>query len=116
MDTMMWRTAAASAIGARHARGARNGQDAAVAWIGGDAAVIVACDGCSSGASSEVGARLGAKLFARAIGSRLAAGAAVDREDTWAAVRADVVHVLAGLLEHLGERGDAIAEALLFTV
>src|SRR5262245_27261714 len=122
---MMIRASAAAVTGARHLRCARNGQDAAVVWIGHDAAgssrdarhrdapldgtrpaagelaVVVVCDGCSSGASSEVGARLGAALFARSLAARLQAGAAVTSEPTWSAVRDDVVRVLAELLERM---------------
>src|SRR5687768_18592016 len=91
--------AAASVIGARHSRAARNGQDAVASWsgavglgeAGSMAAVVVVCDGCSSGASSEVGAQLGANLFARAVGARLAVGTSPCDPAMWADARADVV-------------------------
>src|SRR5687767_12464475 len=38
---------------------ARSSADDSARLRSGDAAVVVVCDGCSSGASSEVGARLG---------------------------------------------------------
>src|SRR5689334_18278369 len=43
---------AATVIGARHLRMARNGQDAVATWVGDGAAAAVVCDGCGSGASS----------------------------------------------------------------
>src|SRR5690242_688023 len=101
MNTIAMRATAASVTGARHLRWSRNGQDAAVAWTEGNAALVVVCDGCSSGASSEVGSRLGATLFARAFAARLQAGARVCCPATWADVRAEVVRALAELLERL---------------
>jgi hypothetical protein len=117
MDTI--KSAAATVIGARHQRAGRNGQDAAYVSVGGAVAIAVAvvCDGCSSGKSSELGARLGAALYARAIESRLLRGEPVTSAATWEAARADVVGVLASLLERLpGDRVDAIREQLLFTI
>jgi hypothetical protein len=126
--------AAAAVTGARHLRTARNGQDAAVAWVGGPrippdgmqsscrgsergAGLVVVCDGCSSGASSEVGAHLGATLFARSLSARLLAGARVSDATTWSAVRADVVRALAELVERMpGDREAAIHDHLLFTI
>jgi hypothetical protein len=101
------KTAAASVIGARHTRDARNGQDATasvtvdVAGSGETAAVMVVCDGCSSGASSEVGARLGANLFARAVAARLAAGASPCDPVMWAIARAEVVAQLRALADQM---------------
>jgi hypothetical protein len=117
MDTLTIRAAAASVTGARHRRGSKNGQDAAVMWTDDEIAVAVVCDGCSSGASSEVGARLGATLFARALGARLRAGERVCCPATWAAVREDVVRALAELLERMpGDRVQAIHDHFLFTI
>jgi hypothetical protein len=132
MDTIAIRAAAASVTGARHARSARNGQDAAVALpapmrahelghrvddVGRDVAVVVVCDGCSSGASSEVGARLGALLFARSLGARLRGGSSVTAVETWAGVRADVVRALTELVERMpGDRERAIRDHFLFTI
>ena len=165
------RTAAAAVLGARHARIARNGQDAVASWTAGEvelrgngvvgatrdaafagvdaafvgatraaalagatraaafagarhadarrdcAAVIVVCDGCSSGTSSEVGARLGTSLFARAMGHRIHTGASILERDTWEAARRDVVESLADLLERMhGDRLDAIRDTFLFTI
>ena len=84
------RTAIASVTGARHHRAGRNGQDAAAAWTQDGVAVVVVCDGCSSGASSEVGARLGARLFTQRLGARLAKGASVRERAVWEAVRGEV--------------------------
>lgn len=128
MDTNEIRAATAVVIGSRHLRVARNGQDAAAAWTGlvgtsqrtvatGHGAVVVVCDGCSSGASSEVGARLGAALFARALAARLREGERPSCAATWAAVRADVVRALAALVEHMpGDRERAIHDHFLFTI
>jgi len=102
MDTI--RTAAASVIGARHLRAARNGQDAVavvVPALSVPSAVVVVCDGCSSGESSEVGARLGANLFARAIGIRLQAGASPCDPAMWADARAEAVAQLGVLADQL---------------
>ena len=96
MDTI--RVSAACVTGARHLRAARNGQDAAAAWLGDDAAAVVVCDGCGSGGSSEVGARLGARLFTRAVASRLVE---LDLEAAFAAARADVAQVLDRVLEQM---------------
>jgi len=82
-----------------------------------DWAVVVVCDGCSSGASSEVGARLGAELFARALGARLQAGAPATCPTTWAAVRTELVRVLADVVERMpGDREQAIHDHFLFTI
>ena len=117
MDTTGIQAAAAAVTGARHLRSARNGQDAAVAWMVAPAALVVVCDGCSSGASSEVGARLGATLFARSLAARLTAGERPGDPNMWAGVRADVVRALAELLERMpGDRSEIIREHLLFTV
>jgi hypothetical protein len=116
MDTMI-RTAGAVVAGARHQRAARNGQDGVAMWTGDDAAVVVVCDGCSSGASSEVGARLGATLFARAVAARLQAGESPCSPALWSGARADVIATLAALLERMpGDRAQAISELFLFTV
>jgi hypothetical protein len=95
------KAATASVIGARHSRVARNGQDATAVWSSDDAAVVVVCDGCSSGASSEVGARLGATLFARAVGARLEAGESPCDPAMWADARAEVVAQLGALAGQL---------------
>jgi hypothetical protein len=122
MDTVMLQAIGTAVTGARHQRVARNGQDAAVAWIahdrdGNDAAVVVVSDGCSGGASSEVGARLGASLFACGLASRIERGDDMSSLATWSTVRADVVKVLAELLDRLGrDRAHAIHEHLLFTI
>lgn len=111
------KTAAATVTGARHQRAARNGQDAAAVWREGGAAVVVVCDGCSAGASSEVGARLGAALIAGAIGTRLRDGGSPSDPVLWTATRGEVVRALAGLLERMpGDRADAIREHFLFTI
>jgi hypothetical protein len=115
MDTVD--ATAAAVMGARHRRTARNGQDAAVASCDGGVAVVVACDGCSTGTSSEVGAQLGSTWFARSLATRLQAGARVTCDETWAAVRADVVRALAELLERMpGDRAQAIHDHFLFTI
>lgn len=141
MDTI--KKTAATVLGARHARIARNGQDAAVVWggtrepaavdlrpprevasvdAGREVAVAVVCDGCSSGASSEVGARLGAKLFTGAVSTRLCAGASALDPATWEHARRDVVASLADLLERMlgglprAARLEAIRDYLLFTI
>jgi hypothetical protein len=112
-----FRCSAAEVIGARHLRGARNGQDAAAMWAGEDAAAIVVCDGCSAGASSEVGARLGASLIARLVGERLAAGARPSCDDLWSGVRADATRALASVAAQLaGEVARVIADYFLFTI
>jgi hypothetical protein len=108
--------------GARHLRAARNGQDAAVVWLGGDAGCVVVGDGCGSGASSEVGARLGARLVLAAVVRRLAAGDSPADREMWHAVRAEVVGVLDDLVRAAVGEGDAAARAafieehFLFTI
>ena len=114
-NTKGLRAAAASVIGARHLRTARNGQDAAAVWASSDASAAVVCDGCGSGHSSEVGARLGVQLVMRAVASRLGAG--VRGAALWEAVRNDVTRSLAVVLEQMqGDRALAIREHLLFTI
>jgi hypothetical protein len=104
MDTnSKLRVAAASVIGARHQRAGRNGQDAVFAVCGGDLAVAVVCDGCSSGASSEVGARLGARWFAERVAHALAAGDPIDRA-TFEAARRDLASRLAALANGDGNK------------
>src|SRR5688500_5198313 len=106
MNTMSG-AASAAVIGARHLRVARNGQDAAAAWWGGDRGAIVVCDGCSAGAWSEVGARLASQLVI----ARLAAGAG------WDAVRAELVAEIARLVERMpGDRVQALHDHFLFTI
>jgi hypothetical protein len=117
MNTISARVAAASVIGARHTRGARNGQDAAAVWV--DAAArrgaVVVCDGCSSGASSEVGARLGAQLAVKAIADAMRDGLAVD--ELWDRVRTNVAATLRTLVAAMpGAREDVVREHFLFTV
>lgn len=112
MNTISARAAAVT--GARHALVARNGQDAAAAWTGDDAAAVVVCDGCSAGASSEVGARLGAGLVVRGLATRLAAGVRPSDPALWTAVRAEVGAVLAELVARLP--GESIHDCLLFTI
>lgn len=116
-NTIQIAAAAAAITGAAHARSARNGQDAAVAWAGEGIAVVIVTDGCSAGASSEVGARIGANLFARAIAARLTSGATPSSREVWEDARADVRAALAELLERWpGDRGVAIHDHFLFTV
>ena len=118
------KTAAASVIGARHVRAVRNGQDAAaslsVRTAAGTAAVVVVCDGCSSGTRSEVGAQLGANLFARAVAARLRVGASPCDPAMWADARADVVAQLGALADELAGDDDDFVEVVrdqfLFTV
>jgi hypothetical protein len=111
------RAAAAAVIGARHLRARRNGQDAAAAWAGRDAAVVVVCDGCSAGARSEVGAQLGATLMLGAVGARLAAGGRAEDDGLWAAARAEVVRTIGELVDRMpGERAQALHDYFLFTI
>lgn len=111
MDTI---SSAAAVTGARHLRAARNGQDAAAAWASRDAGVIVVCDGCSAGASSEVGARLGAQLVLGLVRRELAHTRA---SHVWPAVRAQLVAELARLADAMpGERAQVVHDHLLFTI
>lgn len=113
------RGVAAAVTGARHLRAARNGQDAAAVWLGGDAGAVVVCDGCGSGASSEVGARLGARLVIAALARRLEAGASPACRETWEDVRREVAGVLEDLVRAaVGEadRAAFVEEHLLFTI
>jgi hypothetical protein len=110
------RTATASVTGARHHRAGRNGQDAAAAWTQDGMAVVVVCDGCSSGASSEVGARLGARLFAQRLGARLANGACVRERAVWEAVRGEVGEAFRLALGDTIIDAEAVHEHLLFTI
>ncbi|MFT3694294.1 MAG: protein phosphatase 2C domain-containing protein [Kofleriaceae bacterium] len=103
MDTISFKTASATVIGARHRRAERNGQDAACVRVEDGIAVAVVCDGCSSGAGSEVGARLGARWFAEAMVSALRTGDVRDRA-VWDTARATVVKQL----ELLVTRGDQL--------
>jgi hypothetical protein len=125
------KTAAASVIGARHTRAARNGQDAVATWSAGavvrretgfvvPAAVVVVCDGCSSGARSEVGAQLGANLFTRALAAKLESGASPCDPAMWADARAEVVAQLGALGDELAGSDDdfvdVVRDQFLFTV
>jgi serine/threonine protein phosphatase PrpC len=110
------RTGSASVIGARHRRAGRNGQDAAASWTRDGVAVVVVCDGCSSGASSEVGARLGARLFAQRLGTRLAEGACVRERAVWEGVRGEVAQTFAVALGGSPIDAEAVHEHLLFTI
>ncbi|HEY4059224.1 MAG TPA: protein phosphatase 2C domain-containing protein [Kofleriaceae bacterium] len=105
MNTKSLRVSSAAVTGARHLRDARNGQDAAVSAVvalplgkravdvvgsgSRSAAVVVVCDGCGSGASSEVGARLGARAVLGAITRRLA-GQRAELHSKLDAMRLDV--------------------------
>ena len=102
----------AAVTGARHQRMGRNGQDGVAAWADGDAACVVVCDGCGSGASSEVGARLGAQLFARVLAARIDTGLAA-----FEAARAEVVRAIGELIERMpGDRLAVMRDYFLFTV
>ncbi len=115
MNTKL-QTATAVVIGARHQRAGRNGQDAAAAFSEGGVGVVVVCDGCSSGGSSEVGARLGARLFAHKLGARLVEGACVRERGKWEAVRAEVGALLRAALGEAIVDANAVHEHLLFTI
>jgi hypothetical protein len=110
---------AAAVTGARHLRIARNGQDAAAAWVGPGtdprAGAVVVCDGCGTGASSEVGARLGAQLVIAAVARRLTAG---DRPAAlWDGVRAELGEALRRLVDAMpGDPAIAIRDHFLFTI
>lgn len=92
------RTAAAAVTGAAHLRLARNGQDAVARWSDGRRGVVVVCDGCGSGASSELGALFTARALCAAMARRLAAAEPAAERDTWEAARHDVVAALARLV------------------
>ena len=113
MDTKTFELATAVVTGARHLRGARNGQDAVASWQGAAAAAVVVCDGCSSAVSSEVGASLGARFAIRALSRRLAAGARVADPALWAALRSEVVDAIAALVEHDARM---VEDYFLFTI
>ena len=106
MDTI--RAAAAAVTGSWHLRAARNGQDAALAWIGEDAGAVVVCDGCSSGHSCEVGAKLGARLFLHALVACLAEASLAE---AFAHARAATARALGALFD-----AAAIGEYALFTI
>jgi hypothetical protein len=111
------RAMAAAVSGARHLRTARNGQDAAAAWTGEHAGVVIVCDGCGSGGSSEVGARLGAQLMLRAVTARLLAGERPSDPAMWEGARRVVASVLGVIAESMpGERELVVHEHFLFTV
>jgi hypothetical protein len=111
------RATGAAVIGARHMRGARNGQDAAAVWTAEATGAVVVCDGCGSGASSEVGARLGAQLVIAALAQRLAAGTSPADPALWTAVRDEVVAQLGALASAMhGDFAQIVHEHFLFTV
>ncbi|MDX2091315.1 MAG: protein phosphatase 2C domain-containing protein [Kofleriaceae bacterium] len=111
------RAGAAAVSGARHLRAGRNGQDAVATWTGAHAGVVVVCDGCGSGASSEVGARLGAQLMVRAVTARLLAGELPSDRGMWDGARRAVANVLGLVAEAMpGERELVVHEHFLFTV
>jgi hypothetical protein len=111
MDTI--RARAAAVTGARHLRAGRNGQDAAAAWVGEDAAAVVVCDGCSGGPGSEVGARLGARVALGAI----ARHAHLPWQPLWHAVLGDVLGAIAAFADRVSDdRHAAIHEHWLFTI
>jgi hypothetical protein len=113
MDTNDIELATAAVTGARHLRAARNGQDAAASERCAAGAVVVVCDGCSGGASSEVGARLGARFAARAVAGRLAAGVHVADPALWSSVRDQLVGAIAALV---GDDPRVLEDCCLFTV
>lgn len=128
MDTKTARAmrgAAAAVSGARHLRLGRNGQDAAAVGIvnGGGSArtetggVVVVCDGCGSGTSSEVGARLGAELVFGAITCRLDGDRSLHEAAFWSDVRDEVIAALDALVHAMpGDREQIVHDYLLFTV
>lgn len=102
------RTAAAAVTGAAHLRLARNGQDSVARWSDGQRGVVVVCDGCGSGASSELGAIFTARALCAAMARRLAAGEPAAERSTWEAARGEVVAALARLVvSWMPERLDA---------
>ena len=113
MNTNDLELATAAVTGARHLRAARNGQDAAASERCAAGAVVVVCDGCSGGASSEVGARLGARLAARAVASRLAAGSRVADPALWHDVREQLVAAITGVI---GDDPRVLEDCCLFTL
>jgi hypothetical protein len=113
MDTNDVELATAAVTGARHLRAARNGQDAAASERCAAGAVVVVCDGCSGGASSEVGARLGARFAARAVAGRLAAGLHVADPALWRGVREQLVGAIAALV---GDDPRVLEDCCLFTL
>jgi hypothetical protein len=107
----------ASVPGRGHLRAGRGGQDACCVRRVGDAVVVVVCDGCSAGESSEIGAGVGARFVAADLARRLQAGAVVD--DALAAATVDALVVELERLADLwsdGDRDDVVARALLFTL
>ncbi len=107
------RTAAAAVTGAAHLRLTRNGQDAVARWSEGPRGVVVVCDGCGSGASSELGAIFTARALCAAMARRLSGGEPAAERDTWEAARHEVVAALARLVASWTlERLDAPIEAL----
>lgn len=131
--SMRLRAAAAAASGARHVRTARNGQDAARAWVAdcsllGVGAVVV-CDGCGSGESSEVGARLGAELMVASLSRRLGNVAMLPALEAlgvttvdptnpvfWTEVRAEIVGALDALVREMScPRERVVHDYVLFT-
>jgi hypothetical protein len=109
-------SACAAVTGARHARGGRNGQDAAAAWAEDGIGAAVVCDGCSAGASSEVGARLGARLIATILRADLRTTPAPQ---VWPVVRARLVAELGRLANAMGapaELEQIVHDHFLFTI
>ncbi|HEY1551112.1 MAG TPA: protein phosphatase 2C domain-containing protein [Kofleriaceae bacterium] len=113
MNTNDLELATAAVTGARHLRAARNGQDAAASERCAAGAVVVVCDGCSGGVSSEVGARLGARFAARAVAARLSAGERVADAALWSGVRQQLVAAIAGIA---GDDPQLLEDCCLFTL
>ena len=105
--------ASAAVTGARHLRVARNGQDAAAAWWGGDCGAIVVCDGCSAGTHSEVGARLASQLVI----ARLAKKQRVGDPELWTDLRGELAAEIGRIVERMpGDRVAALHDHFLFTI
>jgi Protein phosphatase 2C len=108
--TQETRTAAAAVTGAAHLRVARNGQDSVARWSQGKRGVVVVCDGCGSGASSELGAIFTARALCAAMARRLAAGEPATERATWEAARGEVVHALTRLVASWAPEDGAVAQ------
>ena len=112
--------AAASIIGRDHVWFGKNNQDAWCWALPGSAAILIVCDGCSSGTHSEVGAKLGARMAVGAIQQELTRATPRDADEIdglLEVVREKLLQQLRALAAELGANLAAVVQDfLLFTI
>jgi hypothetical protein len=118
----MFALAAGSVQGRDHLWAGKNNQDAFCSAACGQSAVLVVCDGCGSGASSEVGAQIGARALTAAIMHAMQTdGFTIDDSDRAGAfltcMRENLLDALRPLLPRLGsDAAQVVSRYFLFTI